>query len=77
MGRFEREPFNDFCLADRTHRLCLGSFPWLREGWRRWERDDYTINVIATGKLTLANDDNGGAVARISLPAQEMLIAAQ
>jgi signal transduction histidine kinase/ABC-type uncharacterized transport system substrate-binding protein len=29
------------------------------------------------GNLTLANDDGGGAIARISLPAHEMLIAAQ
>jgi PAS domain S-box-containing protein len=36
-----------------------------------------TIVQAHGGKLTLANGDGGGAVARISLPAQELLIAAQ
>ena len=36
-----------------------------------------TIVQAHGGKLTLANDDGGGAVAALSLPAQEMLIAAQ
>jgi C4-dicarboxylate-specific signal transduction histidine kinase len=36
-----------------------------------------TIVQAHGGKLSLSNDDAGGAVARFSLPAQEMLIAAQ
>ena len=36
-----------------------------------------TIIQAHSGKLTLVNDDGGGAVARFWLPAQEMLVAAQ
>jgi C4-dicarboxylate-specific signal transduction histidine kinase len=36
-----------------------------------------TIIQAHGGKLTLLNDDGGGAIARFSLPAQEMLIAAK
>jgi C4-dicarboxylate-specific signal transduction histidine kinase len=36
-----------------------------------------TIVQAHGGKLTLMNDDGGGAIAKFSLPAQEMLIAAQ
>ena len=36
-----------------------------------------TIVRAHGGKLTLVNDESGGALARFSLPAQEMLIAAQ
>jgi C4-dicarboxylate-specific signal transduction histidine kinase len=36
-----------------------------------------TIVQAHGGKLTLANNDEGGAVVRISLPAHEMLIIAQ
>jgi PAS domain S-box-containing protein len=36
-----------------------------------------TIVQAHGGKITLSNDDNGGAIAGISLPAVEMLVAAQ
>jgi C4-dicarboxylate-specific signal transduction histidine kinase len=36
-----------------------------------------TIVEAHGGNITLANDDNGGAVARLSLPVQTMLIAAK
>ena len=36
-----------------------------------------TIVQAHGGNLTLANNDAGGAIARFSVPAQEMLIAAQ
>lgn len=36
-----------------------------------------TIIQAHGGKLSLSNDDAGGAIARFSLPAQEMLVAAQ
>jgi C4-dicarboxylate-specific signal transduction histidine kinase len=36
-----------------------------------------TIIQAHGGTLTLANDDDGGAVATVTLPAQEMLVAAK
>ena len=36
-----------------------------------------TILQAHGGRLSLTNDDGGGAVAVLTLPAQEMLIAAQ
>jgi len=36
-----------------------------------------TIVEAHGGNIKLANDDNGGAIARLSLPVQEVLIAAK